>query len=58
MSGTPREVFSDAEKLKPYSLDAPPMARLSQRLRKAGMPLSEGILTVEDMAKEVARLCR
>ena len=58
LSGTPREVFSDAEALIPYSLDAPPMARLAQRLRKAGMPLNDGILTVEDMAKEVARLCR
>ena len=58
LAGTPREVFADAEKLKPFSLDAPPMARLSQQLRKAGMPLADGILTVEEMAKEVARLCR
>lgn len=57
ISGTPREVFSDAEALRSYRLDAPVMARLAQRLRKEGMPLPEGILTVEEMAKEVAKLC-
>ena len=58
LSGTPREIFADAEALAPYRLDAPPMTRLAQRLRKAGMPVAPGVLTVEDMAKEVARLCR
>ncbi|MBR6186640.1 MAG: energy-coupling factor transporter ATPase [Clostridia bacterium] len=58
LSGTPREIFQDAEKLRPYRLDTPPMARLAQRLRAAGMPLREGILTVEEMAKEVERLCK
>ena len=58
LSGTPREIFADAEALAPYRLDAPPMTRLARRLRKAGMPVAPGVLTVEDMAKEVARLCR
>ena len=58
LSGSPKDVFADAEKLRPYRLDAPVMARLSQRLRKAGMPLREGILTAEEMAEEVERLCR
>ncbi len=58
LSGTPREIFKDAEKLRPYRLDAPPMAKLAARLRKEGMPLKEGILTVEEMAKEVERLCK
>lgn len=56
--GTPREVFSDGERLQEYRLDAPPMARLSQRLRKAGMPLGEGILSAEEMVEEVKRLCK
>jgi len=58
MSGTPREIFADAEKLKPYRLDAPPMARLAQALRSQGMPIRPGVLTVDEMAEEVARLCR
>ena len=58
LSGAPRDIFSDAESLRPYRLDAPPMARLAQRLREAGMPLAGGILSVEEMAKEVERLCK
>ena len=58
MSGTPREIFADAEKLKPYRLDVPPMARLAHALRAQGMPIREGVLTVDEMAEEVARLCR
>ena len=58
LSGTPREIFADTEKIKPYRLDAPPMARLAQRLRSQGMPLRAGILTEEELAEEVARLCR
>jgi energy-coupling factor transport system ATP-binding protein len=58
LSGTPREVFADVNKIKPYRLDAPPMARLAQALRKSGMPIRQGVLTVDEMAEEVARLCR
>ena len=55
--GTPREIFADARALQPERLDAPPMARLSQLLREQGMPLPEGILTVDEMAREVGKLC-
>ena len=58
LSGTPREVFTDAAKIRPYRLDAPPMARLAQALRSQGMPIRQGVLTVDEMAEEVARLCR
>ena len=58
LSGSPRDILSDAARVTPYRLDAPPMARLAGPLRKAGMPLKEGILTVDEMAEEVARLCK
>ena len=58
LSGTPREIFSDVERIRPYRLDAPPMARLAEQLRAQGMPLKQGILTVDEMAEEVARLCK
>lgn len=58
LSGAPREVFADPDRLRAYRLDAPAMARLAHALRSAGMPIAEGVLTVEEMAKEVARLCR
>ena len=58
LSGTPRQVFADVERIKPYHLDAPPMAKLAQALRQQGMPIGPGVLTEDEMAQEVARLCR
>ncbi len=56
LSGTPREVFAQADALQEMHLDVPPMTHLSHRLRRDGMPLPEGILTVEEMAEEVCKL--
>ena len=56
--GTPHEVFRHVDDLKKLHLDVPPMAELCQQLNAAGMNLPEGILTVDEMAKEVTRkLC-
>ena len=55
-SGTPREVFSRVDRMRELHLDVPHMASLAAELREAGMPLSEGILTVDDMIGEVKRL--
>ncbi len=54
--GTPAEVFDRVEFMRDQHLDVPPMADLACALREAGMPLRTGILTVEDMVKEVERL--
>ncbi|MGN1367838.1 MAG: energy-coupling factor transporter ATPase [Aristaeellaceae bacterium] len=56
LSGTPRQVFEQVDTLRALNLDVPHMTDLSQELRKAGMPLPEGILTVEEMAEEVCKL--
>ena len=53
MDGAPREVFSQVEALKALGLDVPPMAELSGMLRQGGLALPEGILTVDDMMKEL-----
>ena len=59
LTGTPREVFEQVETLREMHLDVPHMTDLSQDLRKEGMPLPAGILTVEEMAEEVCkRICR
>ena len=58
MQGSPRDVFADPEKMQSLRLDAPPVARLAHALRKEGMPLPAGILTVDEMVKEVAGLCK
>ena len=54
--GTPSEVFSKVDKLRELHLDVPPMTAIAASLREAGMPLREGILTVEEMAEEVCAL--
>ena len=57
ISGTPSEVFDQVEKMQEMHLDVPHMTALAVELRKAGMPLKRGILTVQELAEEVERLC-
>ena len=56
LHGKPREVFSQVKRMRELHLDVPRMTSLSDSLRAEGVPLPEGILTVEEMAKEVTRL--
>ncbi len=57
MDGAPAEVFARGDELRALGLDAPVMARLSQALNARGAGLPDGILSVEDMAREVAKRC-
>jgi energy-coupling factor transporter ATPase len=57
MQGTPRQVFSRVDELKKYRLDVPQVTLLAYELRKAGMKLPEGILTVEELVEEAAGIC-
>lgn len=50
MQGTPREVFSRVEELKAYRLDVPQVTELAYELKKEGIPLPDGILTVDEFA--------
>ena len=56
LEGTPREVFSQVGTMRTLHLDVPHMAALADSLRKDGVPLPEGILTVEEMTQEVCKL--
>ena len=49
MQGTPREIFSRVEELKAYRLDVPQVTLLAYELKKAGIPLPEGILTTKEL---------
>ncbi len=51
MQGTPREIFSQVEKLKEYRLDVPQVTLLAHELRKEGLALPEGILTRRELAE-------
>ncbi len=51
MQGTPREIFSQVEKLKELRLDVPQVTLLAYELKKSGLPLPDGILTCEELAE-------
>ena len=55
MEGTPREIFSQVEKLKSYRLDVPQVTLLAHELKQAGLSLPDGILTKEEL---VNALCQ
>ena len=55
--GAPRDIFSDVEGLRVLRLDVPPMESLAHDLREAGIALPKGLLTVEDMVREVKKRC-
>ena len=56
MSGTPREIFSQVEKLKELRLDVPHVTELAFELQKEGVPLKNGILTSEEFTEELIRV--
>ena len=55
MQGTPREIFSQVEKLKELRLDVPQVTLLAYELRQKGLPIPEGILTIEELVDEICR---
>ena len=54
MEGTPRQIFSQVERLQELRLDVPQVTLLAHELRKKGIGLPEGILTVEELADALA----
>lgn len=56
MQGVPREIFSQVEKLKEYRLDVPQVTELAYELKKEGLPLPDGILTIDELVKELCQL--
>ncbi len=51
MAGTPREIFSQVDKLKSLSLDVPQVTMCAHKLREAGLNIPEGILTNDEFVK-------
>jgi len=56
MNGTPREVFTQVDKVRRLGLDVPPMTDLAHMLRADGMDIRADVLTVDEMVEEVCRL--
>lgn len=51
MEGTPREIFSQADRVTEIGLDVPVPADLARRLRKKGMAVSEKCMTDEELGE-------
>ena len=58
MDGKPAEIFSRVKELKAYGLDVPQVTELAYELKEAGMPLSDGILTREQLVRELEPLLK
>ena len=58
MDGKPAEIFSRVKELKAYGLDVPQVTELAYELKEAGMPLPDGILTREQLVKELMPLLK
>lgn len=56
MEGSPREIFSQVERLKELRLNVPQATLLAHELQKRGIRLPNGILTIEELAEEIGRL--
>lgn len=53
MQGSPKEIFSQVDKLKELRLTVPQVTLLAEECRKAGMPFSKGILTIDEFMEEL-----
>ena len=49
MEGTPREIFSQVDRLKELRLDVPQVTLLAHELRQSGIALPECVLTIEEL---------
>ncbi len=56
MQGTPREIFSQVERLKELRLDVPQVTLLAYELKKSGVDLPDGILTAEELVRALTQV--
>ena len=51
MTGTPREIFSRVDELRTLHLTVPQVTELAYELKKSGVSLPDGILTIDELAE-------
>ncbi len=51
MEGTPKEIFSQVDKVKSYGLDVPQVTELAYELIKSGINLKRDILSIEELVE-------
>ncbi len=58
MEGTPKQVFSQAQKLKKMGLALPQALEMMNKLRNRGFDIKEGILTNDEAFEELVRILK
>ena len=56
MTGTPREIFAQVDRLKGYRLDVPEVTELAYKLNRAGYPVAPDLLTEEELRGAILAL--
>ena len=56
LSGTPHEVFSHEKELTEMGLGIPKVTQVCEKLRSMGLPIKDGIYTLEEAASELLKL--
>ncbi|MCL2351723.1 MAG: energy-coupling factor transporter ATPase [Firmicutes bacterium] len=56
LEGTPREVFSQVERMRALGLDVPQMTELAHYLREKGLHVPQSIISIEEMADALCEL--
>ncbi len=55
LDGTPKEVFTQADRIKEFGLEIPLAAELAQRLRRRGVKIPADIISIEEMVNFICR---
>ncbi len=55
LQGTPKEVFSNVQRIKSFGLDVPQVTEVAHNLIEQGIPLSKDIISIEEL---VEALCQ
>ncbi len=58
LDGTPSEIFTRVEEIKKTGLDVPQTTELLYLLKKNGIPVSDGVISVEECVNEIESFLR
>lgn len=58
LTGTPREVFKEVETLEKIGLAVPQVTYLARELKKKGFNISEDVITVDEIKRELLKVLR
>lgn len=56
MEGAPKEIFSRIKELKQYRLGVPQVTLLAHELKESGLPLEDGVLTIDELVEKLCQL--